>query len=169
MRKTKQSWDGFLERIDSAETVGGIRLKNQRFLISKFVQSAFIQQKACAFRCREFAGKERSKAILMNFRKYGKKTKITSIITVLLCLILSVSACGTGKKAEAEETDGDSSQVQDFEESISQENIEEATIENMNSQNMYTLSSTVEEVVNDPCFEDFGRLGRCKNGSDAWK
>lgn len=94
----------------------------------------------------------------MNFRKYGKKAKITGILIVLLYLIFSVSACGTSKKAEAEETDSDSSQVQDFAESASQENIEEATAESMNGQNTYTLSSTVEEVVNDPCFEDFGRL-----------
>lgn len=94
----------------------------------------------------------------MNFRKYGKKAKITGILTVLLYLIFSVSACGTSKKAEAEETDSDSSQVQDFTESASQENIEEAMAESMNGQNTYTLSSTVEEVVNDPCFEDFGRL-----------
>lgn len=94
----------------------------------------------------------------MNFTIHGGKAKITCIITIMLCLIFIISACGNSKEVAAEETDSGNNKVQDSVESGSKEDIGEAMAENMNIQNGYTLSSTVEDVINDPCFGDFGRL-----------
>ena len=77
----------------------------------------------------------------MNFIIHGGKAKITCIITIMLCLIFIVSACGNSKKAAAEETDSGNNKVQDFAESGSKGEIGEAIAKNMNNQNCFDLST----------------------------
>lgn len=77
---------------------------------------------------------------------YHRKMNIVSIAFLLFCLIFLITACGdvpvnTTEKADTESDTG----------------MEDAIVKT-ESGNIYTRSSTVGDVINDPYFEDFGRL-----------
>ncbi len=73
--------------------------------------------------------------------------KTVSSVLLLISLLMVITACGNKEAGRAEKPDTEP----DAEE-------EEITVENEVERNTYKLSSTVEDVISDPCFEDFGYL-----------
>lgn len=81
--------------------------------------------------------------------------RIIDCVLLLLCLVLLFSACGNSKTDAKEKTDTEPVAERARESDKAQ--IEETAMDNRENI-VYTLSSTVEEVLEDPCFGNFGRL-----------
>lgn len=77
----------------------------------------------------------------MRFRMEMLSSKSVTTIFMMLCLIVATAACGKRTVSAAENREAEESQV-----------------ENNTDRNTYTRSSTVKDVIQDPCFGDFGRL-----------
>ncbi len=88
-----------------------------------------------------------------------------SIVWVLSSLAFGFSACGnaetgtvqaaeTGAAAETESV----AETEPIEESESDQETGEGMMDQMGAETVYLRSSTVRDVINDPYFEDFGRL-----------
>lgn len=76
------------------------------------------------------------------------KIKIKAISGILMFhLVFAISACGNNEVHVAEKTSEETDT-----------GVEETAVQNKDTANMYMLSSTVGDVINDPYFEDFGRL-----------
>lgn len=69
--------------------------------------------------------------------------------------MFSVSACGNEQIMMAEETELEETEPKEIEPEKAEL---EDTMEKRDDQNLYMRSSTVKDVINDPYFEDFGRL-----------
>lgn len=91
--------------------------------------------------------------------KYGKKIRRVCGLFILSAFSLAISACGKNESAGEEKADStiENAIVAETEENTTK-NTEEATVDNRDDSTWYTLSSTVEDVINDPYFGDFGRL-----------
>ena len=79
--------------------------------------------------------------------RYKRKINVAGTVFLLFCLAFFITACGdtpvnTAEKADTEPDTG----------------MEDVIMEQKESENIYMRSSTVGDVINDPYFEDFGRL-----------
>lgn len=91
--------------------------------------------------------------------------KRAGAVFLALCLAFSVTACGDSPASTAEKTGTEPDMGTEPDTRTEPDTgtedavVEHKEAENINrSENIYTRSSTVGDVINDPYFEDFGRL-----------
>ncbi len=85
--------------------------------------------------------------------KYKKRMNALSVFGLLCCFAFVVSACGNSETDTTPKADTASNI-----ETESNMETENRIVEQNEAEYTYLRSSTVEDVISDPCFEDFGRL-----------